>query len=447
MRILIAGAGEVGTHLAKMLCNASHDVILMDEDEDKLKQIDSHFDLMTIVGSMTSLEDLREANVRMCDLFIAVPPYQDMSILAAILAKKLGAKKTVARVNNHEYLLPENKEFFKQLGIDELIYPEQLAADEIVVSLKQVGIRQMFEFSEGKLLLVGLKLRSTSPLADKTMAEAGQMHATREYNTVAIYRDGETIIPRGTEKFLHNDLAYFITTRSGLPQVLDDAGKKQFDVRNVMILGGSRIGKKVAKEIEENYNVKLIEIEKEKSSKLADFLEHTLVISGDGRNLELLRDEGIQKMDAFVAVTANSEVNILACQLAKKMGVKKTVAEVENMDYIALAENIGIGTLVNKKLIAASHIYRYTLRANVSNVKCLTATEGEVMELIAQPGSKVTKDPLRQLNIPADVNIGGIVRGDQAIIPTGDTIILPDDRVVVFARSTAVSKIEKMFIN
>jgi trk system potassium uptake protein len=447
MRILIAGAGEVGTHLAKMLCNASHDVILMDEDEDKLKQIDSHFDLMTIVGSMTSLEDLREANVRMCDLFIAVPPYQDMSILAAILAKKLGAKKTVARINNHEFLLPENKEFFKQSGIDELIYPEQLAASEIVVSLKQVGIRQMFEFSEGKLILVGLKLRSTSPLADKSILEVSHLHGTREYNTVAINREGQTMVPRGNDVFMHNDLAYFITTKSGLPQVLEDAGKKQFDVRNVMILGGSRIGKKVAKEIETIYNVKLIEIEKEKSSKLADFLEHTLVISGDGRSLELLKDEGIQKMDAFIAVTANSEVNILACQLAKKMGVRKTVAEVENMDYIALAENIGIGTLVNKKLIAASHIYRYTLRANVSNVKCLTSTEGEVMELIAQPGSKVTRDPLRELNIPSEVNIGGIIRGDQAIIPTGDTLILPDDRVVVFAMPSAINKIEKMFIS
>lgn len=445
MRILIAGAGEVGTHLAKMLCNANHDVILMDEDEDKLKQIDSHFDLMTIVGNLTSLEDLKEANVKMCDLFIAVPPYQDMSILSSILAKKLGAKMTVSRVNNHEYMLPENKEFFKQLGVDELIYPEQLAANEIVVSLKQVGIRQLVEFSDGNLLLVGLKIRNSAPLADITLSEASNLHHTREYNAIAINREGATIVPKGDDAFRHNDLAYFITTKSGLSQVLNDAGKKQFDIKNVMILGGSRIGKKVAAEIEELYNVKLIEIEKEKSYKLADILEHTLVISGDGRNLELLKDEGIQKMDAFVAVTKNSEVNILACQLAKKMGVKKTVAEVENMDYIDLAENIGIGTLVNKKQIAASHIYRYTLRANVSNVKCLTASEAEVMELIAQPGSKVTKEPLRDLKIPSDVNIGGIIRGDQAIIPTGDTLIMPDDRVVLFAMPSGINKIEKMF--
>lgn len=445
MRILIAGAGEVGTHLAKMLCNANHDVILMDEDEDKLKSIDSHFDLMTIEGNLTSIDDLKEANVKQCDLFIAVPPYQDMSILSAILATKLGAKTTVARINNHEYLLPETKEFFKQLGIDELIYPEQLAADEIILSLKQVGIRQMYEFSDGKLLLVGLKIRSNAPLINMTLAQASNLHSTREYNTVAINREGVTIIPRGDDTFVNNDLVYFITTRSGLSQVLDDAGKKQFDIKNVMILGGSRIGKKVAKAIEEIYNIKLIEIDKEKSSRLADFLEHTLVISGDGRNLDLLKDEGIQKMDAFIAVTANSEVNILACQMAKKMGVKKTVAEVENTDYIALADNIGIGTIVNKKLIAASHIYRHTLRAHVSRVKCLTFVEAEVMELIAQPGSKVTREPIRELSIPNDVTIGGIIRGDLAIIPTGDTVIMSDDRVVVIAMSSAIAKIEKMF--
>ncbi len=445
MRIFIAGAGEVGTHLAKMLCNAKHDVILMDEDEEKLKQIDSHFDLMTIVGTISSIEDLKEANVKSCDLFIAVPPYQDMSILSCILAKKLGATTTVARVNNHEYLLPENKEFFRQLGIDELIYPEQLGASETVASLKQVGTRQMVEFSGSKLVLFAIKVRDNALIVDKTMAEISAMYETQQYNIVAINRHGETIIPRGSEVVLHNDLIYVLTTKSAVDQVLLDAGKTQFEIKNVMILGGSRIGKKVAQQLEGNYNIKLIEIDKEKSAKLADELERTLVINGDGRNLELLRDEGIHKMDAFVAVTANSEVNILACQLAKKMGIKKTVAEVENMDYIDLAENIGIGTLINKKLIAASHIYRYTVRAHVSNVKCLISTDAEVLELIAQPGSKITKDQLKELKLPKDVYIGGIIRSDSAILATGLTRIQPQDKVVLFVLPSGISKIEKMF--
>jgi len=445
MRIFIAGAGEVGTHLAKMLCSANHDVILMDEDEERLKQIDSHFDLMTIRGTISSIEDLKEANVKSCDLFISVPPYQDMSILSAILAKKLGAKKTIARVNNYEYLLPENREFFEQLGIDELIYPEQLGTKEVVASLKQVGTRQLFEFSGSKLVLFALKVRDNAPICGKTLADISGMYEKQEYNIVAINRDGTTIIPRGKETLQHNDLVYIITNKSAVKQVMKDAGKKQFEIRNVMILGGSRIGKKVALQLEGQYNIKLIEIDKEKAARLADLLENTLVINGDGRNLELLKDEGIHKMDAFVAVTGNSEVNILACQLAKKMGIKKTVAEVENIDYIDLAENIGIGTLINKKLIAASHIYRYTLRAHVSHVKCLTATDAEVLELIAQPGSKVTKSTLSNLSLPKDVNVGGIIRGESAIIATGDTQILPNDKVVLFAMPSGISKIEKMF--
>lgn len=445
MKILIAGAGEVGTHLAKMFCDADHDIILLDEDESKLRRADAHFDLMTRVGSVTCIEDLIEAQVRSCDLFIAVPPYEELSILSAMLAKKLGAGMTIARINNFEYLQPENKEYFKQLGVDEMVYPEHLGAQEIISSLRQVGARQIFEFSDGKLLLIALKIRDNAVIVNLTLSETSALHNTNQYYTVAIYRDGKTIIPRGDDRFLHNDLAYVITTREGMDQLLKDAGKEQFDIRNLMILGGSRIGKKVAKELEYQYKIKLIEINREKSARLADFLEHTLVISGDGRNLELLREEGIHKTDAFLAVTGNSEVNILACQLAKKMGVRKTVAEVENMDYIDLAENIGIGTLINKKLIAASYIYRYTLKASVSHVKCLTATDAEVLELIARPGSKITRASLKELDLPRDMNVGGITRGDQAIIANGDTRIEPEDRVVVFALPSGIRKVEKMF--
>ncbi len=445
MKILIAGAGEVGNHLAKMFCNADHDVVLLDEDEAKLRQADAHLDLMVKLGSVTSIEDLIEAKVRSCDLFIAVPPYEEVSILSAMLAKKLGAKMTIARINNFEYLQPENKEYFKQLGVDEMVYPEHLGAQEIITSLKQVGARQVFEFSDGKLLLMALKIRSNAPLVNLSLSESSALHQNNQYFTVAIYRDGKTIIPRGDDRLLHNDLAYVITTRSGIDQLLKDAGKEQFEIRNLMILGGSRIGKKVAKELEYHYKIKLIEINREKSARLADFLEHTLVISGDGRNLELLKEEGIHKTDAFLAVTGNSEINILACQLAKKMGVKKTVAEVENMDYIDLAENIGIGTLINKKLIAASYIYRYTINASVSHVRCLTATDAEVLELIARPGSKITRGALKDLDLPRDMNVGGITRGDKVMIANGDTRIEPEDQVVVFALPSGIKKVEKMF--
>ena len=446
MKIVISGAGEVGNHLAELFCGDNHDVILMDDDESRLRKAATTLDLLTVVGSGTSIANLKNAQVKNCDLFIAVPPYEEVSILSAMLAKKLGAKKTFARINNYEYMSPENKEYFKQLGIDEIIYPEYLGSQEIIDSIKQVGTRQMFEFSDGKLLLFALKIRENAPIVNKTMFEASKLHEKNEYFTVAISRDGKTIIPRGNDSFLHNDLAYVVTTRSGIPQILEDAGKIQYEVKNLMILGGSRIGRLVAKSLESKYKITLIEINKEKSAKLAGFLENTLIINGDGRNLSLLKDEGIAKTDAFVAVTGNSEVNILACQLAKKMGVKRTVAEVENIDYIDLSENVGIGTLINKKIIAASYIYGHTLKANVSYVKCLTSSDADALELVAQPNAKITRAIIKNLELPRDMNIGGIIRGNEAIIPNGDTQILANDHVIVFTLPSGIKKIEKMFM-
>lgn len=447
MRIFIAGAGAVGTHLAKLFVDSDHEVIVMDEDEDKLQQVETHLDLMTRRGSMTSLGDLKDAEVSSADLFIAVPPYRDMSILACILAKQLGAKTTVARVNTSEYLTPENYDFFRQLGVDEIIYPEQLAAMEAVESIQKVGIRQWYESSDGKVVLSVIKVREGAPILNKPFSEIDPEKKKR-YNIVAIYRQGDIIIPHGGDMLMHGDLAYFVSTHENMPLVLSDAGKVQYEINNVMIIGGSRIGRLVARILEEKgkYNVKLIEADRDKSIKLANKLENTLVITGDGRSLELLKDEGISKVQAFVAVTDNAEVNILSCQLAKKLGIKKTIAEVENLDYMPLAEGIGIGTMLNKKLIAASHIYRYTLNAHVAYVKCLTANNSEMLELVAQPGSKVTKNTIKDLGLPKEMNVGAIVRNDEVIIASGTTLILPYDKVVMFAMQNCIHKIEKLFV-
>jgi len=445
MKVVIYGAGEVGTHLTKLLSYENHDVILLDEDEEQLNEIASHFDILTIVGSGTSIEDLRKAQVAYSDLFIAVPPYEEASLLSAMLADKLGAKKTFARINNFEYLSSENRQYFKQMGVDELIFPEKLGAQEIVQSLKHVGIRQMFDFGQNSLYLFAIKIRENAPIINKKLTEISAQHKENNYFIVAIVRNGKTIIPHGNETIKHNDLAYITLTPNGYKQVLHDTGKTSHEVKNVIILGGSRIGIKVAQDIEQNYNVKIVEINKEKSNHLAEILENTLIINGDGRDLELLKEEGIAKTDAFIAVTGNSEINILACQLAKKMGVPKTVAEVENMDYIDLAENIGIGTIINKKLIAVEHIYRYTLKAQVSNVKCLTTTDADVLELIARENSKITKTNIDKLNLPEDVNIGGVIRAGKAFIPTGGTQIMANDKVVIFVTPTGVKKIEKLF--
>ncbi len=445
MKIILAGAGEVGTHLAKMLSNENHDIVVIDPNADNLQYINSHFDIMTITGSAVSIETLLEAGIEKTDLFVAVAPTQELNITSCILGKKLGAKKTISRIDNPEYLFPRNKKFFIELGIDSLIYPEKLAGDEVGNLLNQTGTTEIVNFSGGKLSLYVIKLDENAPVLNKSLVEAAKTIHGFNYRAVAISRDGQTIIPRGDDVFKANDLVHVITNQSGIPTLMEYSGKKKFDIKNMMILGSSRIGKRVAKKLQGQYNIKLIEIDKERSIQASDELHNTLVINGDGRNIDLLIEEGIKKMDAFIAVTENSETNILSCLAAKQFGVKKTIAEIENIDYIDLAENIGIDTIINKKLIAASHTYAFTLSANVESIKCLTGTDADVLELNVKPGSKVTKVPVKDLGFPQDAIIGGIVRDNEVIIIRGNSQIIANDRVVVFALPTAIHKVEKFF--
>lgn len=443
MNIVIAGAGQVGTHLAKMLSNEKHEIVLIDQDEENLKPLDANFDLMTLVGNPVSILDLKEARIKSADLFIGVTPYETENITACILAKNLGAKKTVARIDNNGYVLPENLSRFHTFGIDSLIYPELLAAQEIVQALKYPGIRQIYEFPDGNLIVVGLKIRDNAPIINKPLAYINSKHDN--FRVLAITRGSTTIIPSGDDEILDGDIVFFLTEKNNLEVVKERAGKVSYDVKNVMILGGSRIGIKTAQMVPDNFNVKIIEIDRERSFKIVDKLDNALVINGDGRDWELLREEGIHKMDAFVALTGNSEVNILSCILAKKMGIKKTVAEVENIDYFELAENFNIGTIINKKRIAASHIYQMTLRANVSHVKCLTASDAEVMQLTAHAGAKITRDIVSKLKMPTDINIGAVIRDGKGIIASGDLQIEPGDQVIIFCLPSALKKVEKLF--
>ena len=445
MRIVIAGAGEVGTHLAKMLTAHKHDIVVIDTDEDRLNNINSHYDILTIQGSCTSFEKLKDANIKKADLFIAVTHTEEVNITAAILGKKLGAKKSIARINNHEYTLPANKTHFISMGIDALICPQKLAAREIVNLLQQTGTTEIFDFSGGKLSLFVIKLEKDAPIINKTLQEASQMASHFDYRAVAITREGKTIIPRGDDVFKDHDLVYVITNQSGISDLMQYSGKKKIAVKNIMIMGGSRIGIQTAKELENHFNIKLVEISRRRCEYIAGLLTNTLIINGDGRDIELLEEEGLRKMDAFIAATDNSETNILSCLHAKRMGVKKTIAEVENIDYIDLADNIGIDTIINKKIISASHISRFTMNAEVSNIVCLTGADAEVLEFVVQEGAKITKASLKSINFPKDAIIGGVIRGNSNFIATGDTEIKSQDKVVIFALPTAIHKVEKYF--
>lgn len=445
MKIIIAGAGAVGTHLAKLLSSEKQDIILLDEDEDRLETLNSNFDLMTHIGSPTSINCLKEVDVKSADLFIAVTPDESRNITACMLASNLGACKTVARIDNHEYLQPKNKEFFKELGVDSLIYPELLAAEEIISAMKMSWVRQWWEFCNGAIVLIGVRIRENAELLDTTLNELSSNESP--FHIVAIKRNQETIIPRGKDTIELNDIVYFTTTKKYIPYIRKITGKEDYpDVRNIMIMGGSRIAARTAEYAPDYINIKILDTNIERCNRLSEALDNRIMIlNGDARDMDLLTDEGIRHTDAFIALTGNSESNILACLAAKRMGVAKTIAEVENVDFIPMAESLDIGTIINKKFITASHIYQMMLDVDVSNVKCLTFADADVAEFTVKKDSRVTKKTVQHLGIPKGFAIGGLVRDGEGILVNGDTQIKEGDHVVVFCLNTMIKKIEKLF--
>ena len=445
MKIIIAGAGNVGTHLAKLLSRERQDIILMDDDEEKLSTLSNNFDLMTVTASPSSISGLKEVGVKEADLFIAVTPDESRNMTACMLAHNLGALKTVARIDNYEYLLPKNKEFFQKLGVDSLIYPEMLAAKEIVSSMRMSWVRQWWEFCGGALILIGAKMREKADILDIPLHQLGNPNIP--YHVVAIKRGTDTIIPRGDDTIKLNDIVYFTTTRKYIPYIRKIAGKEDYaDVRNVMIMGGSRIAVRTAQYVPDYMQVKIVDNDLNRCNRLTELLDdRTMIINGDGRDMDLLIEEGLKNTEAFVALTGNSETNILACLAAKRMGVNKTVAEVENIDYIGMAESLDIGTVINKKMISASHIYQMMLDADVSNVKCLTFANADVAEFTVKADSKITKHLIKDLGLPKGTTIGGMIRNGEGILVTGDTLVRAGDHVVVFCLSMMIKKIEKYF--
>ncbi len=445
MKIIIAGAGEVGTHLAKLLSREKQDIVLMDDEEEKLSSLGSNFDLMTVVASPTSIKGLKEVGAGEADLFIAVTPDESRNMTACMLATNLGAHKTVARIDNYEYLLPKHKEFFKKLGVNSLIYPEILAAKEIVSSVRISWVRQWWEFSGGALILIGVKMREKAEILDIPLYKLGGPDLP--YHVVVIKRGNETIIPGGEDSIRLNDIVYFTTTRKYIPYIRKIVGKEEYaDARNVMIMGGSRIAVRTAQYVPDYMQVKIVEKDLTRCHRLSELLnDKTMIINGDGRDMGLLVEEGLKNTEAFVALTANSETNILACLAAKRMGVTKTVAEVENIDYIGMAESLDIGTVINKKLITVSHIYQMMLDADVSNVKCLTFANADVAEFTVKEGARITRHPVKDIGLPKGSTIGGLVRNGEGIVVTGNTQIKAGDHVVVFCLNMMIKKIEKYF--
>ena len=445
MKIVIAGAGDMGTHLAKMLSGNGHDLTVVDVEPKALVEVGNLVDVVTVEGDTTQFSVLRKAGVRKCDLFIAVRSVENDNILSAVMAKQLGAKKAIARVDSNEYLEPNSKEIFIDMGIDYLFYPEQIAAREVINLLGHTSSTEYIDFAAGKLSMVAFRLELTSPLLGKPVIDEDCDNEDLEYRVVAIVRGSKTIIPSIDDRFEEEDMVYVIARHSAASRVAELSGQHQVDVRNMMILGGSRIGVRIANELQNSVDIKLVDYNADKAFRLAEMLDKTLIINEDGRDTEAMMEEDIAGMDAFVAVTGRSETNILAAMLAKRMGVKKVIAEVENINYISLAESVGVDTIINKKLITASNIFRFTMSSDVQAIKCLTGSQAEVLEFIVKPNSPATKEPIRDLGLPEDSIVGGVVRGDRVFIAVGDTQINAYDRVVVFAMPESVMRVAEFF--
>ena len=451
MKIIIAGAGEVGSHLAKMLSNESNEITVIDADSERLEVLSSSADIITVEGNPSSIHVLSEAGAASADLFIAVNPSesQDVNIVSAMLAKKLGSKKATARINNEEYLSYENKYLFTEMGIDLMFYPEKIAAGEIIDLLKRTASTDSMDFARGKLQIAVFKLEESSALLGMSMAEFSAVAAEQghSFRVVAIARGNDTIIPGFDTKFKYHDLVFIISRRDGMEMLMKYIGKKDIEIKNVMILGGSPIGEIVARQMSRQMDtVKLIEMNKEKCLELSEKLpDNVIVVNGDGRNSDMLIEESIKDFDAFVAVTNSSETNILACVAAKRLGITRTIAEVENLEYIRLAESMGVDAIINKKLITAGRIYKFTLSNKVRFIKYMSGTNAEVLEYIVAPDTAITKRTLKDMNFPKNAIIGGIIRGNEAIIAVGDTQIQAYDRVAVFALPEAVKEVDRFF--
>ena len=444
MKIVIAGAGDMGTHLAKMLSGNGHDITVADVDPKALAEVGSLVDVETTEGDTTQFSVLRKAGVRKCDLFIAVRSVENDNILSAVMAKQLGARKAIARVDSNEYLEPNSKEIFIDMGIEYLFYPEQIAAREVINLLGHTSTTEYMDFAAGKLSLVSFKLDLTSPLLCRKIIE-DNIDEDLEYRAVAIVRGSRTIIPTCEDRYEEEDMVYIIARHHATQSVVELSGSSQVDIKNMMILGGSRIGVRIANELQNKINVKLVDYNADKAYRLAEMLDKTLIINEDGRDTEAMLEEDISGMDAFVAVTGRSETNILAAMLAKRMGVKKVIAEVENINYISLAESIGVDTIINKKLVTASNIFRFTMTTDVQAIKCLTGSQAEVLEFIVKPNSPATKHTVAELGLPEDTMIGGVVRGDRVFIAVGSTQINAFDRVVVFAMPDSIMRVAEFF--
>lgn len=448
MKIIITGAGELGTHLATLLSYEYFDITLIDINPEALAYAKTHLDIRTLEGNATSIATLEEAEVAETDLVIAVSSIETVNITTCVLAKQLGAKRTIARVYNLEFIEDRNKIGFKRFGIDELISLEDLAAKEINQLLSQTAFDDAYEFEDGALQMLGIHLLKSSPIIGKTIKDVGMDNPNWSFIPVAMKRSGsqKTIIPHGGTKFKKGDQVYFIAEKEGLKQIIERVGRKTKKLEHIMILGGGEIGRITAKNLsEKGLHVKLIESNTGEAEKLAQELPKVMIIHADGRDMDILIEESIDEMDCFISVTGNSETNIMTCLSAKSKNVKKTIALVENIGYFHLYHSLGIDTLINKKTLAANKIFKYVRQGKIVAINTLTNMNAQLVEYVITEKTKAHGKKIKELNLPEEAIIGGVIRQKKGFIALGDFKIMAGDKLVICCLPPVIKKIEKLF--
>ena len=404
---------------------------------------------MGVQSYKASISVLKEANVDKSDLVVSLTSSETTNFSTCFLAKQLGAKRTIARISNSEFINSDHDIDFNSIGIDELISPENLATEEIKLLIHESAFTNIHAFEEGILKMMGVKLEKKAPFVGKTVMEAASVFPGVHFMPIALKKEGteKTIIPRGDTVFCDGDQVYFITDKKGLQELYNLLGTVKQNIDNIMILGAGRIGSKLARDLSnEGLNVKIIEINEEKANNLAEELSDVMMINVDGRNVDLLVEENLENMDAFIATTGNSETNIMSCLMAKSKKIKKTIALVDNMDYFNLSQSIGIDTLINKKLLAANDIFRFVRNGDIVELAKLNNMDAEIVEFNVSNKSKVLNKKIVDLNFPREAIIGGVIRGDKGIIALGDFVIQYGDRVLVCSTPEVLSKVESLFL-
>lgn len=447
MNIVLLGLGQVGSHLAKILSRENHNIVAVEIDPGRSREADEALDIKVLQGSGSDPRLLEEAGIAQTDMLIAITGNDELNVVACGMAARYGVRQKIARIRNPGFFNRPPHFTFADWGVDLAIHPEMETAREIVLLIKRGAATDVLEFAGGRVQLIGMRLDANCPLLHKTLVEISRELPERVFRVVAILRGLETKIPVGSDILLNRDQVFIAAAAADIPAIIALMGKSEEKLEQIMILGGGRVGRETAALLdrERDLTIKLIDPDPDRALSLADEMRRTLVIQGDGRDFNLLATEGILETDALISVTDDEETNILTSLLAKHLGVTKTIALVNRQEYLSLMAPIGVNAAVNTNAVTANAILRLIRSKDVVSLAALPGLEAQAVEYLAHPGSRITRKPLTKIDFPAGAIVGAVTRGDEVVIPVGDTRIQPGDHVIVFSLPQALPHVDKLF--